>query len=685
MRRIFAILSVVTIGLTLQLRAGAGGPGGAVYAVGGPGSGVGGPGGPGPKGTPNVTIVAPTNLTVAIQGTVITFKTTATESGGTITKVEFFANSTKIGEVDNAPYNFNWLYPDTGAYLIQVKATDAVGGNNSAYIYVGVYAFNTIMSGAEGDGVSLNPANNTLNLGDTISGLGAHSFHANRYQFLNGHQYSFGGSRRDPVNKPVFRLYDNGDWSSGTTMDRAVNTTDSIGMRYNARSNLLQIGASDRIDSTIRTIAYGPWPTSGLIINTDVPNTIKGRLQNTVFASLATTFDTAWRSDATFIGMESGNFTGTGSLSAIRSWIGGFANTITAGIDASVVSIDNTPITKPINISLLAGYNHITKDSTNASLIGGTCHQFGGLGQVLGGIGLINRTPGGAAFGRANVDFATLPYTGFGASVVSNLVNYPLLSVGNAENPDGTVSIFGDAPIRSNALTMLYSGRTQINTTGFNRSLSQSDVTPQAALDIVSTNTGVLLPRLTSAQRNAIAGADLHNGLLLYNTDSSLFQYYNGSVWTSVGSGAGGSGRWLLSSIATGTIYDSLDNIAIGTSDPKGYKLAVNGSAIFNVVKVKTTNLWPDYVFHNDYILPGLKELEKYIRKHQHLPGIASAKEVEETGIDIGENQKALLKKVEEMTLYIIKQDKQLDEQKARMDAQQKEIDELRALIKGPH
>jgi hypothetical protein len=193
-------------------------------------------------------------------------------------------------------------------------------------------------------------------------------------------------------------------------------------------------------------------------------------------------------------------------------------------------------------------------------------------------------------------------------------------------------------------------------------------VTPGAALDVVSTNTGVLLPRLTNAQRNAIVAGDLKNGLLLYNTDSSLFQYYNGSAWNSVGNGSGSGARWLFSTSTNGTVYDSLDNIAIGTSDAKGYKLAVNGAAIFNTVKVKPTGSWPDYVFRKGYQLPGLGELEQYIQKYGHLPGVVAAREAEKNGVDVGENQAMLLKKVEELTLYIIQQ--------------QREIDELKALIK---
>jgi hypothetical protein len=75
-------------------------------------------------------------------------------------------------------------------------------------------------------------------------------------------------------------------------------------------------------------------------------------------------------------------------------------------------------------------------------------------------------------------------------------------------------------------------------------------------------------------------------------------------------------------------------------------------------VKVKTAGTWPDYVFAKDYHLPDLQELEDYLAKYRHLPGIASEAEVQKDGIDVGDNQAALLKKVEELTLYLIDENK---------------------------
>jgi hypothetical protein len=131
-------------------------------------------------------------------------------------------------------------------------------------------------------------------------------------------------------------------------------------------------------------------------------------------------------------------------------------------------------------------------------------------------------------------------------------------------------------------------------------------------------------------------------------------------------------------------------NVSIGTTNAQGYALAVNGSAIFTKVKVKPVANWPDYVFKTGYALPSLPELERYIIEHRHLPGIASEKEVQNDGIDVSEQETVLLKKVEELTLYLIndnkrfeKQEQVIREQNARLEAQQKQIDELKALILG--
>lgn len=113
---------------------------------------------------------------------------------------------------------------------------------------------------------------------------------------------------------------------------------------------------------------------------------------------------------------------------------------------------------------------------------------------------------------------------------------------------------------------------------------------------------------------------------------------------------------------------NDIGQVGINTNDTKGYQFAVNGSSIFTSVKVKLYGNWPDYVFKRDYELLSLSELEKFIQKNSHLPGIPSATDVEKNGLDLGVNQAALLKKIEELTLYIIEQKKEIDEMKVAIN-----------------
>ncbi|MCB0686145.1 MAG: zinc metalloprotease [Saprospiraceae bacterium] len=97
-------------------------------------------------------------------------------------------------------------------------------------------------------------------------------------------------------------------------------------------------------------------------------------------------------------------------------------------------------------------------------------------------------------------------------------------------------------------------------------------------------------------------------------------------------------------------------SVAIGKEDPGPYKLAVNGTIIGKELEVRPEG-WSDYVFNPDYNLMPLAELRLYIDNHGKLPNIPSATEVQWEGIAIGEMNKKLLAKIEELTLYILEQD----------------------------
>lgn len=120
-------------------------------------------------------------------------------------------------------------------------------------------------------------------------------------------------------------------------------------------------------------------------------------------------------------------------------------------------------------------------------------------------------------------------------------------------------------------------------------------------------------------------------------------------------------------------------NVGVGTSNisDTAYKLFVNGSIRTKKLKVSQSG-WPDYVFDNNYVLPSIKELERFVKANHHLPGIPAASEVEKEGLDIGDNQAALLQKIEELTLYVIDQNKRLERQSSIIKRQHADIRKIK-------
>lgn len=110
--------------------------------------------------------------------------------------------------------------------------------------------------------------------------------------------------------------------------------------------------------------------------------------------------------------------------------------------------------------------------------------------------------------------------------------------------------------------------------------------------------------------------------------------------------------------------------ILIGSTLAKAgnFSLAVNGEAIFNRAVVKLYGNWPDYVFEESYKLPSLETVEQFIRNHKHLQGFKPHYEIKKTGVDLGESQKIIVQKIEELTLYLIEQNKQIKSLQAEIN-----------------
>jgi len=118
-------------------------------------------------------------------------------------------------------------------------------------------------------------------------------------------------------------------------------------------------------------------------------------------------------------------------------------------------------------------------------------------------------------------------------------------------------------------------------------------------------------------------------------------------------------------------------NVGIGTTSPEA-KLTVKGKIVASEIQVKDVGNIPDYVFKADYQLMPLSHLEEFVKQNRHLPEVPSEKEFKENGMNMAEMNAILLKKIEELTLYVIEQNKDNEEMKQELKDQNKKIESIK-------
>lgn len=131
-----------------------------------------------------------------------------------------------------------------------------------------------------------------------------------------------------------------------------------------------------------------------------------------------------------------------------------------------------------------------------------------------------------------------------------------------------------------------------------------------------------------------------------------------------------------LASVGTGS--RTLTDLDIKSSI--AFRIGANGTTYAKAISVQASG-WPDYVFKPSYQLPALSDVKSYIDQNRHLPESPPAEEVEKNGLNVAEMNKLLMKKVEELTLYLIDNDKKDKEKDKQLEELRNRVAELEKVV----
>jgi hypothetical protein len=151
----------------------------------------------------------------------------------------------------------------------------------------------------------------------------------------------------------------------------------------------------------------------------------------------------------------------------------------------------------------------------------------------------------------------------------------------------------------------------------------------------------------------------------MYFTDQGKTVFFNaptGNAGSAIANGTHSMVMYANGQVGVGTSY-----LSNSLGDIQQYRFFVDGGIKARRVKVDLVN-WADFVFSPDYKLRSIDELKLFILTHKHLPDVPTEKEVLKDGIEVGDMNKILLQKIEELTLYIIQLKEELDEVKKKVN-----------------
>lgn len=464
----------------------------------------------------------------------------------------------------------------------------------------------------------------------------------------------------------------------GTQGTGKILTSDPNGnTSWQSPNNLTSMISSFPNDITVNGLTVGKsggnnWSNTALGVSALAANT--SGYYNTAVGYQALPFNTTG-ADNTAIGFNSLAQFGLGDNNvALGGWTGpyipsGYGNTLIGShvADNISTSISNTLIIGTCNNKLI-----YSPESGNIILGGSTTDN--GLAKLQVN-GAINQSSVKSALLKADVNGTLVPAV---AGVDYTTAGSGWSLIGNAST-NSTVNFLGTTDnhpllFKTNGVTKLYIDSITSNVgIGTTTPAQALEINGQVKIDTIENSNG-LLP--------------LDSVLVWRKSDSSLrkasqSQFTNG--WSLTGNtGTNPSTNFIGTTDITDLVFKTNNteqlritsggNVLIGKPSVTNstYKLDVAGNVRANKLVVNTTGA--DFVFDSSYRLVPLTQVENFIQQNKHLPGIESAKQMQEEGLNVGDNQTKLLQKVEELTLYMI-------ELKKENEKQQQEIEVLKTML----
>jgi hypothetical protein len=387
-----------------------------------------------------------------------------------------------------------------------------------------------------------------------------------------------------------------------------------------------------------------------------------------------------------------------GSHNVVLGDSAGYTNTASANLFVgSKAGFANQTGAQNTFIGYQAGYNTTVSASTFIGYQAGRSNTSGQFNTFLGVNAGFSNTTGNSNF---------MLGTNAGSNNTAGNANFFVGDNAGGSNTTGGFNVF--LGTNAGASNTVGSNNTAI---GFEANVGSGNLVNATAIGfraVASANNSLVLGNganvgigtsSPTSKLHLVAGSDHQSGLRLANLTSNSPASATGQTKFLT---VDGSGNVILGSTSSGGRVGAdlwqqkgqyLQNVAgngvvIGeevSKTPTGYRLYVQDGILTEKVKVAVKNAseWSDYVFAPTYKLTPLVDVEQHIKQKGHLPGVPSAAEVVEQGVDMAKMDAKLLEKIEELTLYMISAEKQMTEVKNEVNLLRQENQQLKQELKA--